>query len=50
MNRAKKSIYFIIGAFFMVSLAPMQEALSQESAGELYEAALFKKGKTKGEG
>ena len=43
MNRSKNFICFFAGVFFMFSLAPIQEALSQESAGELYEAALFKK-------
>jgi len=43
MNRAKIFLWFTAGIFILFSLAPLQEALSQESAEELYEAALFKK-------
>jgi len=43
MNRAKIFLWFTVGIFILFSLAPLQEALSQESVEELYEAALFKK-------
>ncbi len=43
MNRAKIFLYLMVGTFILFCLVPIQEALSQESAEELYEAALFKK-------
>ncbi len=43
MNRTKIFLYLMVGTFILFSVAPLQEALSQESAEELYEAALFKK-------
>ena len=43
MNRAKIFLYLMVGTFILFCLVPLQEALSQESAEELYEAALFKK-------
>jgi Tol biopolymer transport system component len=43
MNRARIFITLFLVIFIMFFIAPSQEALPQESAEQLYEAALFKK-------
>jgi len=43
MNRMKIFLWIFAVSLIMIFLLPSQEALSQESAEQLYEAALFKK-------
>jgi Tol biopolymer transport system component len=43
MKRIKTSIWLLVFLWIMFSITPLKDAFSQESAEELYEAAIFKK-------
>jgi len=43
VNQAKISLWFLLVTLIALVISPLQEALPQESAEQLYEAALFKK-------